>query len=58
MVFLSGTTIILLMVGIMCICMGWGAHALFTRWYLKKHMKEHPEYKMYLDLLNREVKKK
>jgi len=33
------------------LCIGWSFHALFIRWYLKKHVFEHPEYKLYADLL-------
>jgi len=30
---------------------GWFGHAKFMKRYLKRHMKDHPEYKMYLDII-------
>jgi len=34
-------------------CVGWGVHGLYVRRYLKKHMPEHPEYKIMLETLQK-----
>jgi len=37
---------------------GYTLKTVHTKWYLSKHMKEHPEYKMYMDLLQNGPPKK
>ena len=32
---------------------GFITHGFYLRHYLKKHMKEHPQYEMYLDLIEK-----
>jgi len=37
------------------IAIGWTLHTFYIRRYLKKRMPDHPEYKMFLDIINGKV---
>lgn len=49
------TTIWLVGGAVIGTCIGWGVHALFMKRYLQKHLPEHPEYRLYLDIINGNV---
>ena len=37
--------------------LGYTAHTFVMRWYLKKKLPEHPEYKMFLDIIDGKINK-
>ena len=49
-IFTPAVNILLLALGIP---IGFGAHALYIKHYLKKNMHKHPEFKMFLELLEK-----
>jgi hypothetical protein len=35
--------------------LGYTTHTLFIRYYLKKHMGKHPDFKMFMDVLDKNI---
>jgi len=51
-IFTPGINLLLTGVGLGA-CIGWAVHAIYIRRYLKKHAQEHPEFKIYLETLQK-----
>lgn len=54
---ISHTTIIIAISSLLAALVGWMLHTFYIRWYLKKHLPKHPEYRFYQEILYGNPKK-